>query len=1163
MNLQFILGRSGSGKTHYCVDSIKQSLINEGQGKPIVFLVPDQATFQMEQALLAGGDLSGFNRVHILSFERLSQKILMETGLPNLPRLSEIARQMILRRLLQTNHDQLQVFSNVSQSVGFIGKLSSMIQECRQYQKTPDELVEKAKAILAENNTVRLPLAKKLLDLSIIYQAYIAATENVFLDSEAGLDIAAAQCGSSIFLRDCTIFIDGFAGYTPQQYHLLAKLFQVSQDVFITLCLDPRSKNFIELDQTGDVLKISVMDYFHSTLAFYHRLKLLAKDQGCNFLPLISLPLGDTKVMPRFAKCNALAAIEANIFNQHTPSKGVTTKVDALPAEGVVVVEADTCRIEVEACAGHILKLCREHGYRYKDIAIILRELGDYQSVIETTFSDYGIACFIDKRRPVRHHPLIELIRSVLQIASSNYKTEFILNYLKTGLGPIDQSEVDLLENYIIANGVDFAKWYEPKPWVDLENVGINDIRKRVIEPIAKLARLFWHIKKEKERFPTVAEMTIALFKLLTAMNVPQTLHLWVTEAKGDGDLDKAIIHEQIYGEIVGLFEEIVDTLGSEPISLEAYGEILNHALSTLSLGMVPPALDQVIVGSIERSRQPALKAVFLLGVNEGKFPKVASNDSFFTDSQRQYLLKHQFELGPSQQKRLFDERYLGYIALTRASAFLWVSCPVTNSKGATLNPSMIIKAIKAALPDVPLVKLSQSILFDPHFVSIRQNVYRQLALVSREADSASEHFSLNNHLGSSMMQVSSQRARTERALSGLCYDNVGLLTKISINEISKETLVASISRLESYAACPYKHFSRYFLKLKERKELAFDVLELGDFFHNALYEVFKQIKSQSKEWDELSDNEIDQAIEIAIKLLTEDKGVYQAHQEISYRNRFVIVKARKQLQLFCRILRRYFESTEFKQIEAEFCFGPECDTSQLSYVLANGKTLVLQGKIDRIDQLADGTIGVVDYKTSGKKFDFSMVYHGLALQLLTYLKVASTLDPNRQPAYTLYMPVVYKGDNKNNLHNSASLDTERLENDLTVKSEGLYNGHRYNDIDASALFGAWSAYHNVYVNKEGSVLTARNKTVVTSPEIDQLMSICESHLKSLAVSILAGNIEIAPYQIKTETPCVHCPYKPVCRFDMTTDKYRSLGVVTKDVILQSDDNSTSMGGGA
>ena len=1163
MHLQFILGRSGSGKTHYCVESIKQSLLADGQGKPIVFLVPDQATFQMEQALLAGGGISGFSRVHILSFERLSQKILIETGLPNLPRLSEIARQMILRRLLQANHDQLQVFSKVSQSAGFIGKLSNMIQECRQYQKTAEQLNDKANDIIAENNTVRLPLAKKLCDLSIIYQAYIQATDGIFIDNEASLDIAATQCSASTFLHDCTVFIDGFAGYTPQQYHLLSKLFQVSRDTFITLCLDPRTKNFIDLDQTGDMAQVSVMDYFHSTIAFYQRLKLLAKDQDCNIFPSIQLPLGNAKVMPRFAESDALTVIEANLFKQYTASSGVLTSLHALPAEGVVVVEADTCRLEVEACAGHILKLCRDHGYRFKDIAIILRDFGDYQSVIESTFCDYGIACFIDQRRPVRHHPLIELIRSVLQIVGSNYKTEFILNYLKTGLSAIGQAEVDLLENYIIANGVDFSKWVDAKPWIDQDGIGIDDIRKRVIGPIAKMAGLFWHIKQEKDRFPTVREMTIALFNLLISMDVPETLHLWVADAKGDGDLGKAIIHEQIYGEIVGLFEEIVDTLGGESISLDAYGEILNHALSTLSLGMIPPALDQVIVGSIERSRQPVLKAVFVLGVNEGKFPKVTSNDSFLTDSQRQYLLKNQFELGPSQQERLFDERYLGYIAFTRASAFLWVSCPLTNSKGGEINPSMLVAAVKAALPSVPLVKVYQSILFDPNFISVQQNVFRQLALVSRVENGAEDDYVLNNHLGASIMQVQSNLVRTEKALSGLCYDNLGVLNEASINDVADKTLVASISRLESYAACPYKHFSRYFLKLKERKELAFDVLELGDFFHNALYEVFKHIDSQSKAWDDLSDNEIDQAIEKAIEILTLDNGIYQAHKEISYRNRFVIVKARKQLHLFCRILRRYFESTEFKQIKAEFSFGPECDSTQLSYALANDKTLILQGKIDRIDQLPDGTVGVVDYKTSGKKFDFSMVYHGLALQLLTYLKVASSLDPNKQLAYTLYMPVVYKGDSLNTLHSSATLDTERLENNLAVKSEGLYNGHRYNDIDSAALFAKWSVYHKVYVNKEGEVLTERNKTVVTRPELDKLIDICETHLQSLATDLLAGNIDIAPYQINGETPCGYCPYKPVCRFDKTIDKYRPLAEIAKKEIFPDDINGVSPGEGA
>ena len=88
------------------------------------------------------------------------------------------------------------------------------------------------------------------------------------------------------------------------------------------------------------------------------------------------------------------------------------------------------------------------------------------------------------------HHPLIELVRSLLAIATDDCRLESVRLTLKTGLVPIGTDDADLLENYLLAHGLaGRARWAEP--WAYTRFFSHKDENNELTEPQrATLARV-------------------------------------------------------------------------------------------------------------------------------------------------------------------------------------------------------------------------------------------------------------------------------------------------------------------------------------------------------------------------------------------------------------------------------------------------------------------------------------------------------------------------------------------------------------------------------------------------------------------------------------------------------------------------------------------------
>jgi ATP-dependent helicase/nuclease subunit B len=480
MAVQFILGRSGAGKTTLCIKQIVESLLEQTPNiklgayglNNLVFLVPEQATYQAERAILSDKRISGYSRLHILSFQRLCYMIFGK-NLAARP-LTTQTRDMIVHRLLCEMGEKLSVFRTAAQKYGTAERLANTITELQQHSKTPDD-VEKLIAKLKSTSELT---AGKLADINLIYKQYLAFVEGNFLNNDNQLNLARESVARTPFLKDCQLWVDGFAGFTTSEMLLLTELLKVCASAKIALCLDSAAESQISnlKSQTG---------IFEPTEKTYTELLGLIKN--------LKLPIEKPVILKdakRFEKSKALTHLEKNIFSFES--------VPAISAQDSIKITACAKkRLEVDYVARQICSLVKDKGFRWRDIAVIASDLDAYRHYIQAVFGDFDIPFFIDRRRDLQQYPAVELITSALKVATDRFTTNDVINYLKSDLVPISRREVDELENYCLAFGIEAEDWLRSEAWDfapagdgDFNNEKIEEIRDKAAEHLLQLRAL-------------------------------------------------------------------------------------------------------------------------------------------------------------------------------------------------------------------------------------------------------------------------------------------------------------------------------------------------------------------------------------------------------------------------------------------------------------------------------------------------------------------------------------------------------------------------------------------------------------------------------------------------------------------------------------------------
>lgn len=1119
MALRFIIGTAGTGKTHLCMDEIIKNQTS-GKGRQI-FIVPEQFTSQAERDLITHSPKNAILSAEVLSFGRLAHQVFSKNGMGQKVPLGDIGKSMALQKILLDEKDNLSFFRNVMDKNGFVDQLNLTISEFFQYYIEPQQLLEKA-----QSQALTTGVTEKLSDLAKIYESYLNFIKRDYISADEILALLAEQLFQNESFQNTEIWLDGFYGFTPQEFSVIERLMKLSNRVNLTLPMDEKSFH-------APFLPISAP--FYEPYMTKNKLVSLAKENGT--------PVESTVFLAENyrAKTQALQSLEEYYFQGYY--KKCSLK------ESVTIISCPTKQEEITFVAGTIIRFVREKGLRYKEMAIVTNAMDVYEKSLRGTLREYKIPCFIDSRREITTHPLITMITALLDCLVYDFRYENVFAYLKSGLPPFPLEDIDSLENYVLAYGIKGYKWRKEIWEYGLKKEGddtinyMNLLRQRFMEPFLP----FFQWKKNSSQ--PLKKFIALLIQHLEALDIAGTLLTWTDEAIENGHPEKAEEHRQIWQLLMQVLDKATEILGNESMTLAGAAKIISAGIQKCTMGVIPPTTDCLLVGDIERSRLPEIKYLFVLGVNEGILPSPAQPQGVFTEAERQLLTETGMELASDGKRKAFEEQFLIYRGLTRPSLGLFLTYANGETEGKALFPSPIIDR---------LCRMDNTLTIQP---------YSEFQLEEMVPSSA---FHL---LGEKMRESSKERpmepiwkdiysffATEPLWKKRLTLLQRGFVTTKSQEKLSPKTtkmlygdkIFSSVSRLERFATCPFSYFAEYGLKATERKLYQLHTPDLGLLFHEVLELFSNKIETENISWDCLSQEKTEEMIFEAVDLAAPKLGNEILMETAA--NQYLIHRLKRISSRAAWTLVQHLKNGDFVPFGYEIGFGNHEALPPIVIELAEGNQLILSGKIDRVDLLdiqGNRYAKIIDYKSGSKTFSFQDIYYGLQLQLLIYLdaylkhyeKTSTPLKPGGVFYFRITDP---------NISLNQEMSAEEIENalyqkmqmsGLILEDDAVIQG--IDHIFTEDIKGKNSAIVPVGYTKKGEPSTMA--FLADETQYDTLLSFVVNRAAELGNSIQKGSIVPSPYRKGNQIPCSYCRFQSICRYDYKDEpKWRDLRKVAK-----------------
>ena len=806
---------------------------------------------------------------------------------------------------------------------------------------------------------------------------------------------------------------------------------------------------------------------------------------------------------------------------------------------------------EATLAAREILKFVRDGG-RFRDVAVLVRQLNGYQKPLERAFRRYDIPFFLDRREGVAHHPLAELTRSALRTVTFDWQHEDWFAALKAGFAPVEETEIDRLENEALARGWRGAKWRQPLALAGDAALAefVEQLRQKLLPPFEKLAAQLESWGKR----PTGAQLAEALRQFWTRVGVERTLERWAEDVVSSSEFRvPSSVHGTVLTQMHAWLDNLALAFPREALPLRDWLPVIEAGLGNLTVGVIPPALDQVLIGAIDRARNPDLRLAFVLGLNEGVFPATPSAPLILSDADRDELGGRGVALGPDLRERLARERYFGYIACTRSSERLVLTWAEKDAAGKQLNTSSFLSHVRRMIPDLEVEEFrgEPDLRAAEHICElIAPLVAERGAPARREPDKQVQRAELELRAPASawptLLQLPTLAVLQENLDQLRNPDPKEQLAPELAEKLYGLVLKTSVSRMENFATCPFRFLVHSGLRAEERKVFELDSREQGSFQHDVLRIFHEELQAEEKLWRDLTPEVARARIwRIANRLMADYRdGLLRDSPQTQFTAR-VLTRA---LQDFIGVLVGWMH-TRYRfdpaAVELDFAEGGKVPAWRLE--LGGGRQLLLRGRIDRVDLFrepgADTALCVViDYKSSEKKLDPLLLEHGVQLQLLSYLNVLQqrvapqALGVKRLvPAGVFYVNLrggYTSGSTRATLAGAAEARKE------AYRHAGRFDAGWLHQLDASGE--SRGEQFNFRLKQDGQ-LYANCAEALSAADFGALLQRVETQLREMGQRIFAGEAAVDPYRKGTETPCRFCDYAQVCRIDPWTHQYRVL----------------------
>jgi ATP-dependent helicase/nuclease subunit B len=1119
MGLRIIYGKAGSGKSRYCLDEIANIINKE---KKIYIITPEQFSFTAEKKLMETIKTDAVLNAEVITLSRMAYRVLSEVGGMSATNLSKCGKAMLIYSVLASNKSKLKFLGKTDENLSLA---QNAINEFKKHGISVECLKNEAQ------NTQDLYLKTKLEDMILIYENFENQISGKYIEETDLLTFLSEKIEETELFKDSVIYIDEFAGFTVQEYEIIKKLIKIAKSVSITICID---NCMINTNPDEDI--------FYSNKITLSKILSLSKN-------IEKIYLEGTK---RF-KADELKFLEENLYSIKPTKYGKDV-------ENVNLFLAKNQYLEVEEVAKKIIKLVKENEYRYKDISVITKNIDTYSSLVRAIFSKYEIPVFIDEKRDLNQNIIVQYVLSILEIFNKNWSYESVFNYIKSGFLKLDEEEIFKLENYCIKWGIKQSKWKKEFNYGIIDEASKQDVerletlRKEIVNPLMELKENF---SKNK----TAMEMSKALYEFLISQDIENKLEIKIRKLEELGLIDLANEYVSSYKIIIDILDEIVLVFRDDKMSIDKFYQIIKIGLKNSGLGKIPGTQDQVIVGDVDRSRSHKVKAIFIIGLNDGVFPSVNKDEGFFNDNDRDKLKTDGIELAKGTIENLYEDNFNIYKAFTTAEEKLFLSFPLADLDGKSLRPSILISKIKKIFPKL---KEESVLLLSTDEILTKNTTYEELIKNIAKLNDGEKIDDIwydvyNYYKGDELWNK-----KLEADLKGIDYTNLpGKISKENIEKLYGKTLVTSISKLEQFRRCPFSYYLQYGLKLQQKEELKIKTLNTGTFMHETIDEFFNRVSK--KYIDEIDSNE-NAGINSRLEKLTDEelKEIVEEiiDEKLKESKNYIFVSTAKYKVLVARLKRiivkalKYIIGTlvnsKFEILGTELEFTQNGKYKPIILELEDGKKIEIIGKIDRIDvaKSENGSyLRIIDYKSSAKNIDLNEVYAGLQIQLITYLDAACKQE-DFLPAGVLYFSLLeqmIKADKK--------MTEEEIENKIksNFKMKGLILAdvkvvkmHDKNlDAGASSLIPA-------YIDKSGN-LSEKKTSGVSQKQFKILQEYMYKTIKEISKEILSGNIDLKPFYKKGNTACKYCEFKPICGFDTSICKneYNFIGENSKEEILE------------
>ncbi|MDO4306084.1 MAG: helicase-exonuclease AddAB subunit AddB [Eubacteriales bacterium] len=1089
MSLQFIIGSSGAGKSYYAYKKIIDESVCHPEANYYV-IVPEQFTMQTQKTLVEMHPSGGILNIDILSFERLAYRVFEEVGGDNRRLLEETGKSMVLQKMVQLHQKELPYLGNQMKKPGYLDEVKSLISEFMQYDVREEELDK----MLSQTEDRKL-LRMKLRDVGTLYQAFRDYLEGHYMTGEEVLDVLLNVLPLSSKIKDSVLLLDGFTGFTPIQNKVIRELLAICKKVYVTVTLDERENPFA----VGKPHQL-----FYMSRKMIHTLAELTRDVEEPIL----ISRGENS---RFAHSPALGFMEQHLFRYRKASY-------EKEQDEICLFSAKNPLKEMEETARRIVRLVRERGYRYGEVAVITGNLEEYASLAGQVFEEAGIPYFLDEKHTVLMNPFVEYLRAALEMVVKGFPYESVFRYLRCGMSDIRRDEADRLENYVIALGIrGYRRWSEK--WVRIYQgmapeaiQEINEIRGRFTEEVQELAEGFGGEKK------TIREYCRCLYEFIVKCGIQEKLKRQERLFAGAGDKAMEKEYAQIYGIIMNLLDKMVEILGEETVTRQEFQQLLETGLSEAKVALIPPSMDQVVIGDMERTRLKDIKALFFIGVNEGSIPKNTDAGGILTEMDRDFFTEQGVELAPSPREQMNIQRFYLYLNLTKPSEYLCLSYSRSNGKGEAAGPAYLIGSVRNLYPSLSVVQAEDQ----DNPLDYLETPGTSLDYFLEGLTEGSREDPVFRELYSWYLRSPEYRPVVRSLTDAAFYRKpADCISKSVAKVLYGEVSPHSATRLERFAACAFAHFLRYGLQVTERAEYEFRAMDMGNIIHRSLEDFAVEVRKNGLDWRTIGEEDRNRLADECLNRIAPDYG--NTILQSSARNTYMIERTRRILHRTVWALQEQLKQGDFQPEGFEVSFGG--------------------GRIDRVDVLEEDDkilVKVIDYKTGNTSFDLVALYHGLQLQLMIYLDAAVQVEKKKYPGKEVEPAGIFYYNVKDPMiQETIEADVEQVTG--KILKELKMNGLVQADREVAVRMDRSLSSIPVAFNKDGSF--RKTASVASREQFAILNRYVKKKIAGIQEAILAGEAEVSPYELGRRNACTYCPYQNVCGFDkkMPGYEYRRL----------------------